>query len=59
MQLLGFARRLDLENEKLQRTILQNEKDKERLELKYENLLKDFAEAKDELERTLNSLSDL
>ncbi|KAJ2018284.1 tropomyosin-2 [Coemansia sp. RSA 376] len=56
---LENARRLDLENEKLQRTIIQHEKDKERLELKYENLHKDFAEAKDELERTLNSLSDL
>ncbi|KAJ2491259.1 tropomyosin-2 [Coemansia sp. RSA 2050] len=56
---LENARRLDLENEKLQRTLIQYEKDKERMEQKYEGLQKDFIEAKDELERTLNSLSDL
>ncbi|KAJ2374542.1 tropomyosin-2 [Coemansia sp. RSA 2611] len=58
-QLRDALEKLDLENEKLQRTLVQYEKDKERMELKYETLLKDFGDAKDELERTLNSLSDL
>ncbi|KAJ2743798.1 tropomyosin-2 [Coemansia sp. BCRC 34301] len=56
---LENARKFDLENEKLQRVITQNEKEKERQELKYENLFKDFTEAKDELERMLASLGDL
>ncbi|KAJ2582123.1 tropomyosin-2 [Coemansia sp. RSA 1836] len=56
---LENARKFDLENEKLQRTITQYEKERERSELKYENLFKDFTEAKDELERMLASLGDL
>ncbi|KAJ2003467.1 tropomyosin-2 [Coemansia thaxteri] len=56
---LDDVRKLDLENEKLQRCITQHEKDKEAHEARYDELNDKYVTIKSELEETMRTLDEI